>query len=130
MDDDFPVGIACWNAGRLSEAADHFESLWVGEVGAHRECLRGLIHAAMGLHYATAGDVDAARSKLTTAARLLAPFPARFLGLDLDELRSGIRALCARLDAMHSTGGPVVGLGGAGLPRLRARPSDDREDGT
>ena len=128
-DDDWLLGIASWNAGQFSEAADHFESVWVGEVGARRECLRGLIHAAMGLHYAVAGDVDAARSKLATAARLLAPFPADFLGLDVDGLRSGVGALRARVDAMKDFGKSPGPLRELRLPRLLSLPAGSRHGG-
>jgi len=39
MDDDLVPGIASWNARRFAEAADRLEDVWVGEVGARRECL-------------------------------------------------------------------------------------------
>lgn len=116
MVDDLSRCLASWNAGRFSEAADRFEDLWAGEVGERRDCLRGLIHAAMGLHYAAAGDADAAGSKLATAAQLLAPFPADFLGLDLDALRGGVGMVRARL-------GATTRATPADFPRLCARPA-------
>lgn len=117
-EDDLGPGIASWNAGEFAEAADHWEEVWVGEVGASRECLRGVIHAAMGLHYAVAGDPDAARSKLATAARLLAPFPGSFLGLDIQSLRSAVGMIRARVERENGDGAPSGFLGDVALPRL------------
>lgn len=127
MDAELLLGVASWNGGRFSEAADRFEDVWVGEVGARRGCLRGLIHAAMGLHYAAAGDVDAARSKLATAARLLGPCPAEFLGLDLDGVRSGVGALRVRIEAEDISDGPPVGLSDGRFPRLRVLSAGKRD---
>jgi hypothetical protein len=118
MDDELLSGIAAWNAGEFAEAADRFEDVWFGEVGARRKCLRGVIHAALGLHYVVAQDVDAALSKLSTAARLLTPFPADFLGLDLHSLRCAVGAIQARLAAVRERGDPSVVLEAAIFPRL------------
>jgi hypothetical protein len=118
MEDELLPGIASWNAGEFCATADRFEDVWVGEVGARRECLRGLIHAAMGLHYAVSGDVGAARSKLATAARLLAPFPADFLGLDLDGLRSGVGEIRRHCEAIGNQRIPPVALKDGWMPRL------------
>jgi Domain of unknown function (DUF309) len=127
MDKELHLGVALWNGGRFSEAADRFEDVWVGELGVRRECLRGLIHAAMGLHYAAAGDVDAARSKLAMAARLLAPLPADFMGLDLDGLRSEVGALRVRIEAKDIPDGPPVGPSDECFPRLRVLPAGKRD---
>jgi hypothetical protein len=118
MGDELLPGVEAWNAAEFAEAADRFEEVWVGEVGARRACLRGVIHAAMGLHYVVAHDVDAALSKLSTAARLLAPLPADVLGLDLGGLRSAIGAIQVRLAAVRERGDPSGVLGAEILPRL------------
>jgi hypothetical protein len=96
-------GVAAWNAGRYSEAADRFVEVWAGEVGQRRACLRGVIHAAMGLHYLGVGDLERARAKLKTAARLLDTLPGDACGLDLNDLRAGLAAIRTCLDP-NSTG--------------------------
>jgi hypothetical protein len=95
-------GVAAWNAGRYSEAADRFEEVWAGEVGQRRACLRGVIHAAMGLHYLGVGDLGRARAKLVTAARLLEPLPDVMCDLDLHDLRTGLTPICACLEPSHT----------------------------
>ncbi len=118
MNDELLPGITAWNAGQFCEAADCFEDVWVGEVGPPRQCLRGLIHAALGLHYAIATDVDAAESKLAIAERLLAPFPADFLGVDLDGLRARLAVIRAHLEALRGDRIAPAGLPEGLLPRL------------
>jgi len=120
LDGELFSGVASWNAGRFCEAADRFEDVWVGEVGARRACLRGLIHVAMGLHYLGVEDAERARAKLATAARLLEPLAADELGLDLGHLRSGVALIRARLEAEKGGGDPLVAIRGVPLPRLRA----------
>ncbi len=120
MDDALDPIIASWNTGRFAEAADRLEEVWAGEVGARRECLRGMIHVAMGLYYAGVGDGDAARSKLTMAQRLLAPFAGNVLGVDVVDLRTAVAAILTRVEQGGSQNGPSGFLGGVSVPRLDA----------
>jgi predicted metal-dependent hydrolase len=99
VDEELRPGVALWEAGRYVEAHEEFEHLWLVEVGPRRHFLRGLVHAAMGFHYLTVGDLLSARSKLASAANLLDGFPGDFLGLDVDGVRAGIVASRAVLEA-------------------------------
>lgn len=123
MDDDLDLAIAAWNAGKFADAADRLEEVWAGEVGARRDCLRGLIHAAMGLHYAGVGDADSARSKLKTAQRLLAAAPSEGLGMDLESLRSAVAEILTRSTRDRTQRDPSDVLRGVLLPRWNARPT-------
>jgi len=108
VDEELRPGVALWEAGRYVEAHEEFEHLWLVEVGPRRHFLRGLVHAAMGFHYLTVGDLISARSKLASAANLLDGFPGDFLGLDVDGLRAGILASQAAEPAIsaESTSSP------------------------
>jgi len=123
VDEELREGVALWEAGQYCEAHEEFERLWLVEVGPRRHFLRGLVHAAMGFHYVTRGDVVSAWSKLRSAADLLDGFPGDFLGLEVDGLRAGILAMQATLE---TTGDAApVGPGSPVIPRLvtaRAQP--------
>jgi hypothetical protein len=120
-DGELEVGIALWNAGRYVEAHEEFEQLWLVEVGPRRHFLRGLVHAAMGFHYVTAGDAESAGSKLASAATLLDGFAGDFLGLDVDGLRHGIaKARVALADADDPAGGDPAPIR---IPPLAAAPA-------
>jgi predicted metal-dependent hydrolase len=116
VDEELRPGVALWEAGRYVEAHEEFEHLWLVEVGPRRHFLRGLVHAAMGFHYLTVGDLISARSKLASAANLLDGFPGDFLGLDVDGVRAGILASRAVLE----TGGhgAPADFGGVTIPHL------------
>ncbi len=116
VDEELRHGIALWQADRYVEAHEEFEQLWLVEVGPRRHFLRGLVHAAMGFHYLTVGDLLSARSKLASAADLLDGFPGGFLGLDVDGLRAGIAASRAALEAGGDAAPPDPGR--VAIPRL------------
>jgi hypothetical protein len=98
MEAELLPGFLLWNAGEYLLAQEEFEHLWLAEVGARRQCLRGLIHAAMGFHYVIVRDISSAQSKLSSATTILASLAADSLGLELDGLRAGIAVVRARLD--------------------------------
>jgi|GEM_PF-2851170 len=116
VDEELRHGVLLWQAGQYVEAHEEFEQLWLVEVGPRRHFLRGLVHAAMGFHYLTVGDLLSARSKLGSAANLLEGFSGDYLGLDVDGLRAGIAASRAVLE----TGGHAGprGPGRAMVPNL------------
>jgi hypothetical protein len=116
MDAELLPAIDLWNVGEYLLAEEEFEHIWLTEVGARRQCLRGLIHAAMGFHYMSMCDISSARSKLSSASAILAGFAADFLGLDLDGLRAGIAATRAALDTAGENG--PFNPAGVPIPRL------------
>ena len=116
MEAELLPGFLVWNAGEYLLAQEEFEHLWLAEVGARRQCLRGLIHAAMGFHYVTLRDISSAQSKLSSATTILARLAADSLGLDLDGLRSGIAVVRAGLDGAEDDGS--VDPKGVPFPRL------------
>jgi len=119
MDAELLPGIDLWNVGEYLLAEEEFEHIWLTEAGERRQCLRGLIHAAMGFHYMSMRDIPSARSKLSSAGAILAGFAEDFIGLDLDGLRAGIAATRAALDSVGENGS----FNPAGVPVPRLAPA-------
>jgi DUF309 family protein family protein len=121
MDAELLPGFILWNAGEYLLAQEEFEHLWLAEIGARRQCLRGLIHAAMGAHYVSMGDAPSARSKLASAAGILDGVAPETIGLDLDRLRAGLAAARAALDLLRED--RALDPGGIPIPPLLAAPA-------
>ena len=90
-------GVGRFNRGHYFEAHESLEEAWIGERGADREFLHGLIHLAVGLYHLDSWNLDGARSQLEKGLASLAPFGDAHAGLDLTELRAGIEACLARI---------------------------------
>jgi predicted metal-dependent hydrolase len=94
-------GVALFNAGRLFEAHEAWESAWLHEAGARRALLQGLILVAAGWLKRDAGRAEGARTLFTRALARLEGLPPGFEGLDVSSLVSQARhwregAPCAR----------------------------------
>jgi hypothetical protein len=100
LDDDLIEAIRTYNAGRYLEAHELFEQIWMTKGGAEKIFYQGLVHLAMGLHYAATRDAGRASAKLRRAGELLQDFAPDFLGFDLDQLRRSVAACLARLAAL------------------------------
>ncbi len=90
------------DAGQVEAAQDLAEELWAEACDAHRELYRGLANALTAACAADRGQSRGARQIAAATRAILAPFPRRSLGFDLD-------LLLASLDQLVATGdGRVV----------------------
>jgi predicted metal-dependent hydrolase len=97
---DLGEGGRLYNAGRYLESHEVFEQVWMAEVGANRYFYKGLVHVAMGFHYATAGDYERAVAKLALGLEFLRGYEPAYLGLDVERLATGAAACLAELESL------------------------------
>lgn len=97
---DLIAGVRLYNAGHHLEAHEVFEQVWMAEVGANRYFYKGLVHLAMGFHYATAGDHERAVAKLGLGLDFLRGYEPAFLGLEVEDLLERAAACLAEIEAL------------------------------
>ncbi|MCS7276654.1 MAG: DUF309 domain-containing protein [Dehalococcoidia bacterium] len=93
-----------FNSWRFWDCHETLEELWQQEETALADLYQGLIKAAAGFHHLLRRNGRGARLLLSGALSLLAPFPPRCLGLDLEGLREGIGRCMEHLDALGEEG--------------------------
>jgi len=93
----FRRGVELFNAGQYFECHDTLEEVWAGQRGASRDFFQGLIQFAVACYHLSNGNGGGALSLLERARKRLAPYPSRYLGLDLDAARSQVVDLLGRL---------------------------------
>lgn len=82
--------------GKLWEAQEAAEDLWRGARDAHRQLFLGISNALTAACAAESGQNRGAREIFDRSVRILAPFPRRSLGFDLDALLDSTRAFVLR----------------------------------
>ncbi|HZT80850.1 MAG TPA: DUF309 domain-containing protein, partial [Gemmataceae bacterium] len=89
MDHDplYLAGILFFNRQDYFEAHEAWEDLWAAAAAPERRFYQGLIHAAVGLHHFSTGNLRGAAKLYRTCLDYLAPFPSPYLGLDTDDFR-------------------------------------------
>ncbi len=92
---DFERGIELFNAGRFFEAHEAWERVWLRSSGEEKLFYQGLIQAAAALLHAERGNPRGAQSMYAKARARLDPFPDRYMGIALGELRAGLREFFA-----------------------------------
>ncbi len=97
---DLVEGVRLYNAGHYLESHEVFEQVWMGEVGANRYFYKGLVHLAMGFHYATIGDYERAAAKLTLGLDFLRGYEPAHLGLEVEHLLERAAACLAEIEAL------------------------------
>lgn len=92
MDAELREGTRLFNARAFCDSHEAFEQEWMAEAGTRKWFLKGLVHTAMGFHYATHGDYPKGMSLLRSGLDLLDGFADDFMGMDV----AGFRAAAAR----------------------------------
>ena len=98
-------GIELFDGGEYWEAHESWETLW-REMGDGPDddaeiVIRGFIQLAAALHLVGVGRLDGAASNFAKAAAKLALAPPRFLGVDVEALRSGIPEAIAAMPRLQ-----------------------------
>ena len=94
----FETGLAQFNDRHFFECHDTLEEVWSGLRGAPRDFFQGLIQASVAFYHLGNGNSSGARSVLERSLSRLEPFPARYGGVELEPLRSALRAFLSALE--------------------------------
>jgi predicted metal-dependent hydrolase len=86
--DQFRRGIEEFNAGKFFECHETLEDVWHGIRGSARDFFQGLIQISVGFYHLGNGNLKGGRSQLEKGLLRLERYPARFVGIDLERLRS------------------------------------------
>ena len=82
-DPRYLAGVLFFNAGDYFEAHEVWEDLWADSHGDERKFVQGLIHAAVGLHHFSAGNLGGAAKLFRSGRDYMSPVGSPFLGLDV-----------------------------------------------
>lgn len=98
----FEHGIELLNQGSYYHAHDVLEEVWREVRDERRLFYQGVVQVAIAMHHFSKANTAGAQSVLGKARKNLAPYPARFAGLDVDDLRQQL----AQWDVAMAAGGP------------------------
>lgn len=114
--DFYAEGIELFNAGRFFECHEAWEQAWLRSRGEEKLYYQGLIQAAVAILHAQRGNREGAHSLHAKARAKLAPLPALYKGVAVDELLNSLeRFFRAFEDGAHHLPRP---------PLLRLVPPD------
>jgi predicted metal-dependent hydrolase len=82
-----PLAVRLFNEREYFACHDVLEELWGETVGEDRDFLQGLLHAAVSLFHLSEGNPAGAHKMHASTLRYLSPYPDRFQGVDLAQLR-------------------------------------------
>src|SRR3712207_1009165 len=100
---------------RFFEAHEFLEWIWKSDEVAEedREFWKGVTQVAVGYTHTQRGNRDGALTLLDRACRYMAPYPARYHGVDAEALADDARRVIATIEAS----GPSSGLAFPPFPR-------------
>jgi hypothetical protein len=120
-------GLACYGREEFFLAHEHWESLWLTLEEPEKSFLQALIQTTAAFHHLQSGNSMGAVSLLRRALRRLEGCPARFGGIDVTSLCTGISAW---LRALESGAAPLPAtypaICVAGLPSVSFGSGDTR----
>jgi hypothetical protein len=88
--------------GLLHDAQEVAEDLWSEATDAHKELYHGLSNALTAACAAASGQTRGALQIARRARQMLAPYPRRAVGLDLESLIDSLRRF------LEDGGGPIL----------------------
>ncbi len=108
-DPRYLAGVLFFNAGDFFEAHEVWEDLWADSHGDERKFVQGLIHAAVGLHHFSVGNLGGAAKLFRSGRDYMMPVGSPFLGLDVAAFWRGME------ECFRPVLGPRPTSGGLGL---------------
>ncbi len=78
--------VSLFNDGRFRESHEVLEKVWLRDGSPRRRFLQGLIKVAAGYHHLGRANYAGMESLLTAGRKLLVPFGAQYMGVDLEGL--------------------------------------------
>jgi uncharacterized protein len=90
-------GINYFNRGHYFDAHEAWEDLWRASGGPLRLFYQGLVHAAVGLHHLSRGNLNGTRAQLTKSLEKLRQYPQTFCGIDNAKLIADLEAALQEL---------------------------------
>ncbi len=88
---DLSRGAALFNAGLYFECHEYLEGPWRTTGGPEKNLYHGLVQVAAAFYHYAKGNLHGARTLLTKGVRRLESYPAAYLGIDLQALRSALQ---------------------------------------
>ncbi len=96
-DPRYLAGVLLFNRGDYFEAHEVWEDLWADSANPERRFYQGVLQAAVGLLHFCNGNLRGAVKLYRSSMDYLAPYPATYRGLDLDDFRRQMRLCFAGL---------------------------------
>jgi len=104
-EDALAEGLRCYCNREFFAAHEHWESVWLRSDEPEKTFLQALIQIAAAFHHLQRGNRIGAASLLRAAYRRLQPYPAAFAALNVEAIRTSVRAWLAALEAGDSAPG-------------------------
>ena len=92
------AGMQCFADGDYYHAHDHWEEVWLDEVGDEKTLMKALVQLAVALYHRERGNLAGTRKLLRRCGELLAPLPDRVLQMPVRELAGQALALLQEVD--------------------------------
>jgi uncharacterized protein len=90
-------GIQAYNARDFFLAHEELETAWRDEKGPARDLYRGILQAGLAYYHILRGNYPGAEKMFQHCQVWLSPFPARYRGVDVEQLRADCRLAQAEL---------------------------------
>ena len=86
------IAVGLFNAGKFWSAHEAWEGVWLERTEPSRLFFQGIIQAAAGFHLACERPrIPGAIRNFEKSLVILALFPRKFLGMDMDDIRRSVR---------------------------------------
>jgi uncharacterized protein len=84
-------GLACYRRREFFDAHEHWEDVWRVTAEPERTFLQALIHIAAAFHHLERKNAVGAERQLRRSLRKLEPYPEKFGGVRVEEVRESVR---------------------------------------
>lgn len=85
-------GLACYRRQDFFAAHEHWEDAWRVSAEPEKTFLQALIHIAAAFHHLGRQNPIGAERQLRRSLHKLGPYPERFGGVGVEEVRKSVRA--------------------------------------